>query len=246
MRGSTVRHAEPTAISADAASLIVEYYPLARTIAKRTHSRLPKGIDLDDLVSTAVIGLIEAVERFDHARGVAFKSYAKHRIQGAILDALRATDWVPRAVRRRAELVDNATRTLRDALGRAPSVSELAAHLDLSVAETQQLIENTDTRPLLSLDVPVDDETGTLLADLVADDDGAPDSTFDARQLRQRAIDAINELPERERIAIHLFYFQELSLKEVGSVLGVSESRACQLNTQGIKRLQARLRPQVS
>src|SRR5689334_6242680 len=86
--------------------LVVEYYPLARMIAKRTHSRLPKGIDLDDLVSTAVIGLIEAVERYDASRGVAFKSYAKHRIQGAILDSLRATDWVPRAVRRRAELVE--------------------------------------------------------------------------------------------------------------------------------------------
>jgi RNA polymerase sigma factor for flagellar operon FliA len=236
----------PSTISADAATLIVDYYPLARTIAKRTHGRLPKGIDLDDLVSTAVIGLIEAVERFDPRRGVAFKSYAKHRIQGAILDALRATDWVPRAVRRRAELVDSSTKTLRDALGRAPTVDELAAHLGMSLEETHDLVHNTDTRPLLSLDVPVDDEAGTPLADLVPDSDGMPDRWFEARQLRQRAIDAIDELPERERIAIHLFYFQELSLKEVGAVLGVSESRACQLNTQGIKRLQARLRSQIA
>ena len=239
-------NAEPTAITADAASLIVEYYPLARTIAKRTHSRLPKGIDLDDLVSTAVIGLIEAVERFDANRGVAFKSYAKHRIQGAILDSLRATDWVPRAVRRRAELVDSANKSLRDSLGRAPTISELSAHLGMSIEETHDLVNNTDTRPLLSLDVPVDDEAGTPLADLVPDNEVMPDRWFEARQLRQRAIDAIDELPERERIAIHLFYFQELSLKEVGSVLGVSESRACQLNTQGIKRLQARLRTQIA
>jgi RNA polymerase sigma factor for flagellar operon FliA len=234
-----------TAISADNASLIVEYYPLARTIARRTHSRLPKGIDLDDLVSTAVIGLIEAVERYDASRGVAFKSYAKHRIQGAILDSLRATDWVPRAVRRRAEMVDAATRSLRDSLGRAPSVQELAQHLGLTIEETHDLVHNTDTRPLLSLDVPVDEEAGTPLADLVPDNDNSPDRSVEARELRQRTIDAIEELPERERIAIHLFYFQELSLKEVGSVLGVSESRACQLNTQGIKRLQARLRTQV-
>jgi RNA polymerase sigma factor FliA len=239
-----VQHA--STISADAATLIVEYYPLARTIAKRTHGRLPKGIDLDDLVSTAVIGLIEAVERYDPGRGVAFKSYAKHRIQGAILDALRATDWVPRAVRRRAELVDSSTKALRDALGRAPTVDELAAHLGMTIDETHDLVHNTDTRPLLSLDVPVDDEAGTPLADLVPDSEGLPDRWFEARQLRQRAIDAIEELPERERIAIHLFYFQELSLKEVGAVLGVSESRACQLNTQGIKRLQARLRSQIA
>jgi RNA polymerase sigma factor for flagellar operon FliA len=230
----------------DSYARIVEYYPLAKMIARRTHARLPKGIDLDDLVSTAVIGLIEAVERFDPKRGVAFKSYAKHRIQGAILDSLRATDWVPRAVRRRAELVDAARKSLVDALGRQPTTGELAAHLGLPIAEVQDLLQNTDTRPLLSLDVPVDDESGTPLADLVPDENGSPDRRFEARQLRQAAVDAIEELPERERVAIVLFYFQELSLKEVGTVLGVSESRACQLNAQGIKRLQARLRAQVA
>lgn len=225
---------------------VVEFYPLARMIAKRTHARLPRGIDLDDLVSTAVIGLIEAVERFDPKRGVAFKSYAKHRIQGAILDSLRATDWVPRAVRRRAEMVEGARKTLTDNLGRIPSSGELSEHLGIPLSELQDLLQNTDTRPLLSLDVAVDDGSGTPLADLVPDEEGTPDQRFEARQLRQAAIEAIEELPERERIAIVLFYFQELSLKEVGSVLGVSESRACQLNAQGIKRLQARLRAQVA
>jgi len=233
-------------LNSDSYARVVEYYPLARMIAKRTHARLPKGIDLDDLVSTAVIGLIEAVERFDPGRGVAFKSYAKHRILGAILDSLRATDWVSRAVRRRSEMVDSARKTLVDSLGRAPTVGELAAYLQLPVDEVQDLLQNTDTRPLLSLDVPVDDESGTPLADLVPDEDTSPDRHFEVRQLRQAAIDAIDELPEREKVAIVLFYFHELSLKEVGTVLGVSESRACQLNAQGIKRLQARLRAQVA
>ncbi|MEQ1570146.1 MAG: FliA/WhiG family RNA polymerase sigma factor [Myxococcota bacterium] len=233
-------------MNSDSYARVVEYYPLARMIAKRTHARLPKGIDLDDLVSTAVIGLIEAVERYDPDRGVAFKSYAKHRIQGAILDSLRATDWVPRAVRRRAELVEAARKSLIASLGHSPTVTELARYLQLPVDEVQQLLQNTDTRPLLSLDVPVDDESGTPLADLVPDEETSPDRYFEARQLRQAAIDAIEELPERERVAIVLFYFQELSLKEVGTVLGVSESRACQLNAQGIKRLQSRLRAQVA
>jgi RNA polymerase sigma factor FliA len=232
-------------LEGEAYARVVEYYPLARMIAKRTHARLPRGIDLDDLVSTAVIGLIEAVERFDPKRGVAFKSYAKHRIQGAILDSLRATDWVPRAVRRRAEMVEGARKTLTDSLGRNPTHTELSAHLGIPLSELQDLLQNTDTRPLLSLDVAVDDGSGTPLADLVPDEEGTPDQWFEARQLRQAAVDAIEDLPERERIAIHLFYFQELSLKEVGAVLGVSESRACQLNAQGIKRLQARLRAQV-
>ncbi|MEQ1504467.1 MAG: FliA/WhiG family RNA polymerase sigma factor [Myxococcota bacterium] len=241
-----MRQANLKQLSPDAYALVVEYYPLARTIAKRTHGRLPKGIDVDDLVSTAVIGLIEAVERFDPSRGVAFKSYAKHRIQGAILDSLRATDWVPRAVRRRAELVESAQKALRDQLGRAPTIVEISAHLGLDLEETHDLVHNTDTRPLLSLDVPVDDESGTPLADLVPDEDCAPDRRYEIRQLRRAAVEAIEDLPERERVAIHLFYFQELSLKEVGTVLGVSESRACQLNTQGIKRLQARLRAQIA
>jgi RNA polymerase sigma factor for flagellar operon FliA len=240
-----VRQAKLAELNRDARAQIVAYYPLARAIAKRTHSRLPKGVDLDDLVSTAVMGLIEAVERYDAARGVAFESYAKHRIQGAILDSLRATDWVPRAVRRRAELVESARRTLREELGRVPTVSELAARLDLKVDEIHDLVQNTDTRPLLSLDVPVDEEGGTPLCDLVPDDH-TPDLGVEAQQLRHQALTAIEDLPEREKIALVLFYFHELSLKEVGTVLGVSESRACQLNAQAIKRLQARLRGQVA
>lgn len=236
-----MRQTQLAELTRDARSQIVEYYPLAKAIAKRTHSRLPRGVDLDDLISTAIMGLIEAVERYDPSRGVAFESYAKHRIQGAILDSLRATDWVPRAVRRRADLVEGARRELRSTLGRMPTIPEIAAHLDLRVDEIHALLQNTDTRPLLSLDVPIDEEGGTPLCDLVSDDH-TPDLGVEAQQMRTQALKAIEELPERERVALVLFYFHELSLKEVGTVLGVSESRACQLNAQAIKRLQARLR----
>jgi RNA polymerase sigma factor FliA len=234
--------AKPIDRSSPSYDRVVEYYPLAQAIAKRTHARLPKGIDLDDLVSSAVIGLMEAVERYDPSRGVAFRSYAKHRIQGAILDLLRATDWVPRTVRRQAERVESARKALAEKLGRPPEITELAEYLELPLDQIQQLVQSADTRPLLSLDVPADEESGTPLIELVPDEEPAPDLTFEAHQLRRAAVDAIDALPERERVAIVLFYFHELSLDEVGAVLGVTGSRACQLNARAIKRLQARFR----
>jgi RNA polymerase sigma factor for flagellar operon FliA len=226
-------------------TLVAEHYPLARAIARRTHARLPKGIDLDDLVSTAVMGLIEAVDRFDPSRGVSFKAYAKHRIQGAILDSLRATDWVPRAVRRRATSLENTRTLLADKLGRAPTMAEIATDLGTDLDGAHQLAANADTRPLLSLDAPIDEDGQLSLSDLVVDA-GDPESATRDRELRKVAIAAIGRLPEREKVAIVLFYFHELSLKEVGSVLGVSESRACQLNAQGIGRLRTWLRAEAA
>ena len=220
--------------------LVTEYYPLACAIAKRTHARLPKGIDLDDLVSTAVMGLIDAADRFDPSRGFAFKSYAKHRIQGAILDSLRANDWVPRAVRRRADRIDHARAALRERLDRAPTSAELAGHLGLDVEEVHSMLRDSDTRPLLSLDAPIDNDTETTLVDLICADE-TPDRSYEENEARKTAVEAISQLPERERVALVLFYFHELSLKEVGTVLSVSESRACQLCGQAIKRLRSRL-----
>lgn len=225
--------------------LVARHYPLARAIARRTHARLPKGVDLDDLISTAVMGLIEAVDRYDPARGVSFKAYAKHRVLGAILDSLRATDWVPRAVRRRAAALENTRTLLTDRLGRAPTIAEVAADLGTDVAGAHELVANADTRPLLSLDAPLEEDGQMTLSDLV-EDEGDPEASTRDRQLRQVAIRAIERLPERERVAIVLFYFHELSLKEVGTVLGVSESRACQLNAQGIQRLRTWLRAEAA
>lgn len=226
-------------------TLVAEHYPLARAIARRTHARLPKGVDLDDLISTAVMGLIEAVDRFDPSRGVSFKAYAKHRIQGAILDSLRATDWVPRAVRRRAAALENTRAALAERLGRAPTTAEIARDLGTDVDGVHHLTANADTRPLLSLDAPLDEDGQMSLSDVV-EDDGNPEIDIRERELRRVAMNAIDRLPEREKVAIVLFYFHELSLKEVGSVLGVSESRACQLNSQGIHRLRGWLRTEAA
>ena len=219
--------------------LVAEYFPLAKAIARQTHSRLPRGVDFDDLVSAAVMGLMDAVDRFDPARGIAFKSYAKHRILGSVLDSLRASDWVPRAVRRRAESLNRARALLRTRLGREPTKTELAANLEIELSALEELCRDADPQPLLSLDAPVE-ENGSALRDRVADE-GNPELALQERQRKELLVAAIELLPERERVAIVLFYFREVPLKDIGAVLGVTESRACQLCSQAIRRMQSRL-----
>jgi RNA polymerase sigma factor for flagellar operon FliA len=223
---------------------VLQYYPLARAIACRIHQRLPRGVDLDDLMSSAVTGLLEAMDRYDPAREVSFQTYAKHRIQGAVMDSLRNSDWVPRSVRRKAHALEQARHHLAERGGSAPNRDDLARYLELSPEALDEMIHGSEIRPLLSLDAPASDEGSGHLADAVAD----PFDLHGALQgveLRHAAADAVNALPDRERTAIILYYFHELSLKEVGSVLQVTESRACQLCTQGVKRLRLRLAPML-
>ena len=228
-----------TQLDQKASDLVAECFPLARAIARQTHARLPKGVALDDLVSAAVMGLMDAVDRYDASRGVAFKAYAKHRIQGAVLDSLRATDWVPRAVRRRADTLTRARTLLRARLGREPSATEIGGYLGLDGEAMQSLLRDANPQPLLSLDAPLEDD-GSALGDLVPDD-VTPEHTLQEKERRTLVAAAIEQLPERERVALVLFYFREVPLKEVGAVLGVTESRACQLCSQAVKRLQGRL-----
>lgn len=222
----------------------LRYYPLARSIACRIHQRLPRGVDLDDLMSAAVTGLLEAIERFDPARDVSFRTYAKHRIHGAVMDSLRTSDWVPRSVRRKANALDLAKQHLTESLGRSPDRAELANYLELAPEALDEMIHGSEIRPLLSLDAPMGDENGSPLADSIADATDLHGTMLNV-ELRKAAAEAVNSLPERERTAIVLYYFHELSLKEVGAVLEVTESRACQLCTQAVKRLRLRLAPLI-
>ncbi len=224
--------------------LIVEYYPMARAIAGSIHRRLPPGVDVDDLIGAAVGGLVDAAERFDPSRAISFKSFAKHRIHGAVMDSLRTADWVPRSVRKRADALDRARARLADRFGRAPNRQEIAEYLEIAPDELDEMVTSSEIRPLLSLDAPLADENSASLSDTVAEDFDFT-GTLQSEQLRGLAIQAIEALPERERAAIHLYYFEELSLKEVGTVLDVTESRACQLCTQAIKRLRTKLAPHL-
>lgn len=217
-------------------SLLCEYYPLARTIARRTWARMARGVDPDDLESAAVLGLFDAVDRYEPGRGVSFQAYAKHRIQGAVLDSLRATDWVPRAVRRRANTLAQTRKLLHAKFGRAPTPREIALYLDIDPDELRKLQRDADPLPLLSLDAPVGEEDGLPLSDCVTDEYTPEDVVLD-QERRDALIAAVGLLPERERAAVVLFYFRELSLREIAGVLGVGQSRVSQLCAQGIRRL---------
>jgi len=226
-------------------SLVLEHYPLAQAIARRTWKRLPKGVDLDDLTSVAVMGLIEAVQRFDASRGVPFNTYAKHRILGAIMDSLRSQDWVPRSVRRRADELAAARKRLTEELGRTPTIEELANVLELSVDETMGMIGKSEIRSIVSLDAPIDSEGDATLMDVVADETIHADDA-ERREVRAAALAALEDLPERERFAVVSFFLDDMPLKEVGAMLGVTESRACQLCKQALGRVRLRMRDHLA
>lgn len=232
--------ATPSALERE--QLILKHYPMARAIACRIYQRLPKAVELDDLISAGVTGLLEAIDRYDHTRKVPFETYAKHRIHGAVVDALRAADWVPRSVRRKSDLIHTTRNDLQERLGRTPTRKEMAKGCRVTVKKYDALVRDSQIRPLLSLDAPMGDGNPTPLVEQVAGDAEDPTGRWEGEELKQATLGALERLPEREKTALSLYYLHEMSLKEVGSVLGVTESRACQLCGQGIKRLRRRLR----
>lgn len=225
--------------------LILEHYPMVRAMACRIHSRLPRQVEVDDLISAGVLGLIAAIDRFDHTRSVPFDSYARHRVRGSIMDALRAMDWVPRSVRRKHINIEHARRRIHDSTGRLASRGELAHALDMDRDTFNAYETDAVIRSLHSLDQTVGEDNQTpLVQQIPSDVDLLGDQI--TNEMRDQVVAAIRFLPERERTAVALYYLHELSLKEIGKVLGVTESRACQLRSQGIKRLRFRLRRLVS
>jgi RNA polymerase sigma factor FliA len=223
-----------------AQEVVMAHYPMVRAIACRIYKRLPKGVDLDDLISTGVMGLLEAVDRYDETRKVPFETYAKHRIRGSIVDSLRASDWVPRSVRRKAELISETTADLTKVLGRTPSEVELAEKLQTSPSRLTKMRRDAQIQALTSLDVPTATENHTPLVEQITNGSDMLKDWEDL-ELKEELLAAIKKLPDRERTSIALYYLHEMSLKEVGQVLGVTESRAYQLCGQGIKRLRKKL-----
>ncbi len=225
----------------DRQDMILAHYPLVRTIACRMVRRFPANVDVDELINVGVLGLIDAIDRFDPERSVPFKAYAEIRIRGAIVDALRESDWVPRSVRRKSHRIDAARQTLQYRLGRDPSRQEVADELEMGDREFDKLERQSVVRKLVSLDLPVDDENHTTLVERLP---GAHDDAFDGiwgTQKREAVLDAIANLPEKERVAVSCYYQKGMTLKQIGEQLGVTESRACQLRGQGVKRLKLRL-----
>ncbi|MBS1815881.1 MAG: RNA polymerase sigma factor FliA [Acidobacteria bacterium] len=220
--------------------LLLEHLPTVRYIARRVHERLPQHVELDDLVSAGMIGLIDAFSKFDHSKKVQFKSYAQFRIRGAILDSLRILDWSPRELRRKARAVEESIRALNQSLGRAPSEQEIAAHMKLSLAAYQQLLGDLKGLEIGSLHAERGEDSGDEeLAYIPGDPADDPLFRCMKGELRQHLADAISDLPERERMVLTLYYYEELTMKEIGQTLGVVESRVSQIHSSAVLRLRS-------
>ena len=225
--------------------LILTYAPLVKYVAGRLGSGLPAHVDDEDLASYGLLGLIGAIERFDPMREIKFETYALGRIKGAIIDELRSLDWVPRSVRSRARQIERTIGELEAKLGRAPTDEEIAGKLGVSEEELDDDLFQISRTSIAALDELWTVSAGgdqVSLIDTIEDTSGpSPTAALDETELREAMADAIAGLPEREKIVITLYYYEELTLREIGEVLAVTESRVSQLHTKAVLRLKARL-----
>lgn len=227
--------------------LLLHYAPLVRYVANRVAVGLPANMDVDDLISYGFFGLADALERFDPDREVKFETYATRRIRGSIIDALRALDWVPRSVRQKSKEIERAIAHLEAEYGRQPEDQEIAAYLGLELHEFHERLGEVSAINLVSLDEvwsgsDGDDDGSLSLGQMVEDQSSIdPASQASRNEMKRILVEAIDRLPERERLVIALYYYEELTLKEIGQVLSVSESRVSQLHTRATLRLRAAL-----
>jgi RNA polymerase sigma factor FliA len=224
--------------------IVHKYLHLVKYVAGRISVNLPPNVELNDLINDGILGLIDAIEKYDDARGVKFETYAITRINGAILDALRSLDWVPRAVRQRARELERAYQTLEAELGRVPTEEELAGKLEITVKELDTLMQRVRGTAVLSLEEFLPNEKGyeIPLVDTLKDADNDVTSAVEAREVRSALVTAVEELPPQERTVISLYYFDGLTLKEIKSALNVSESRVSQIHAQAVIHLRQKLR----
>jgi RNA polymerase sigma factor for flagellar operon FliA len=226
--------------------LILTYAPLVKYVAGRLGSGLPAHVDEGDLVSYGLLGLIGAIERFDPDRDIKFETYAISRIKGSIIDELRSLDWVPRSVRSRAREIERAIGELEARLGRAPTDEEIAEKVGITEVELNDSLSDISRSSIAALDElwTISGDTGdqVSLLDTIEDTEGPqPQTALAQTEMREALGEAIARLPEREKLVVTLYYYEELTLREIGEVLGVTESRVSQLHTKAILRLKARL-----
>lgn len=220
--------------------LVIEHLTQVRIIAGRIHDRLPSHIPLEDLVSAGVVGLLDAIDNFDPSFNVQLKTYAEHRIHGAIMDSLRELDWAPRETRKRSKLIEQAIHRVKQRLGREPMEEEIAAELKVSTSEYQQWLG--DARAVEIHRLIAGDDQGTDLLDVISDDESLWPSQIVERSELERILSlAIERMPKQERVVLSLYYDQELTLREIAEVMGVHLSRVGQLRAQAILRLRSHL-----
>jgi len=224
--------------------LILHYSPLVKFVAGRVGVGLPRNVEQSDLVSYGMFGLIDAIDKFEPSRGIKFETYAVNRIKGAILDELRALDWVPRSVRARAREIQRSLSELEHQLHRSVTDEELAEHMGIPVTTLQDQLGEISTLGFVALDELVEpgERGSAAIGDMVADPRAVdPGGSFEQQESRYVLIDAINRLAERERLVVTLYYYEGLTLAEIGAVLGVTESRICQIHTKAVLSLRNRL-----
>jgi len=229
--------------------VVLEYAPLVKHIANRLAARLPDSLLVDDLIQAGMIGLLDAIEKYDPGREAQFRTYAEFRIKGAMLDDLRAGDWIPRSVRETADKIEQAHQALVAELGRRPEEAELAARLAVSLPEYHEMLRKSRAIPLLQIEdlkARWKDDEGNIY-DLLEDPSFTnPLEALSLHDLKDRLADAIADLPEKEQLVLSLYYDDELNLKEIGQVLGLTESRVSQIRTQAILRLRASLKTSLT
>jgi RNA polymerase sigma factor for flagellar operon FliA len=216
--------------------------PLVKRLAHQMKAKLPPSVEVDDLVQAGMMGLLDAINRYEENHGAQFETYAVLRIRGAMLDELRSSDWMPRSTRANMRKVEQAMAALQQQLGRPPSESEVAKSLKLSLADYQDLLGDSGGHQLVYYEDFHDEEGSDSFLDRYAVDDDDPLKSLLDTDFRQTVIDAIDALPPREKMLMGLYYEEELNLKEIGAVMGVSESRVSQLHTQAVARLRTYLR----
>jgi RNA polymerase sigma factor for flagellar operon FliA len=227
----------------DTGALLKQYSPLVRRLAHQMIAKLPANVEIDDLIQVGMIGLSDALSRFDAAQGVQFETFATQRIRGAMIDELRGSDWMTRGDRRNQRAIETAVHKLEQRLGRPPSEGEIAAEMGLSLKEYQDLLGKVRGTQLVYLeDMSNDEAEDNFLERHVADEDANPMRRLNDQRMREALVEAIKNLPEREQYVMSMYYEHDMNLKEIAAVLKVTESRVCQLHSQSIARLRTRLR----
>jgi RNA polymerase sigma factor for flagellar operon FliA len=230
--------------------LVLAYSPLVKFVAGRMSTGLPAHVEEADLISYGLLGLISAIERFDPGRAIKFETFAITRIKGSVIDELRSLDWVPRSVRARAREIEKANAMLEHKLHRAPTDAEMAQQLDTSVEDFQSSLTQISNSSVVALDElwTLSDASGdqVSLLDTIKDPEAVdPAQAVDKSELKDRLAEAIGRLPEREKLVVALYYYENLTLREIGEVLGVTESRVSQLHTKAVLRLKSRLQAET-
>lgn len=223
---------------------VTDYAPLVKRIAYQLAARLPSSVDVDDLVQAGMLGLLDAFNFYDQNQGAQFETYATQRIRGAMLDELRGADWAPRSVRKQAREIAQAISVLEQQMGKPPSEQQIAGQMGVALPEYQKMLADTHGHQLVHYE-DFENDDGESVGFNMADDRPTPLQALQEDGMRSALVRGIGELPEREKMVMAMYYQEDLNLKEIGAVLGVSESRVCQLHSQAILRLRGKLKDWV-